>query len=249
MNFEPLLTILIFSCVFAPLELLMPARQRPDFNWQRYRTDLLHAIVGGYAIRLGAAAAITWVVASAGIWGNAHMLPLWVELPAILLVSDLSFWIAHRLFHAVPLLWQFHKIHHSSEHLDWLATYRVHPVDQIANATVIAVPALLMGFSPLALLIYGFVYQWHAVFLHSNLKTSLGPLEKVFTTPHFHHWHHANEPEAYDKNFGGQLIIWDRIFGTASNMTRYPNKYGIEKTIAEQFLTHIFEPFQRPRGK
>jgi sterol desaturase/sphingolipid hydroxylase (fatty acid hydroxylase superfamily) len=249
MTFDPIQSILIFGCVFAPLELLWPAQHRPKLNWQRYRTDLMHTIIGGYAIRLGTAAALTTFIAATGIWGSAHELPLWVELIAILLISDFVFWIAHRLFHAIPLLWKFHKIHHSSEHLDWLAAYRVHPVDQIANATIIAAPALLFGFSSLAVLLYGLAYHWHAIFLHSNVKAGLGPFKRILTTPKFHHWHHANQQAAHDKNFGGQLVVWDRIFGTAKLEDEYPQKYGIEDPLPENFLTHIFEPFGLWRNK
>jgi sterol desaturase/sphingolipid hydroxylase (fatty acid hydroxylase superfamily) len=249
MNFEPFLTVFVFACVFAPLEILLPAKNRPSLNWQRYRTDFFHTIFGGYAIRLGTAATITWIVARAGIWGNAHQLPLWLELPALLLISDLAFWLAHRLFHAIPLLWQFHRIHHSSEHLDWLASFRVHPVDQIVNATIIAAPVLLLGFSPLAVLIYGLFYQWHAIFLHSNVRAGLGPLSAIFTTPKFHHWHHANQPDAYDKNFGGQLVFWDKLFGTAKIENEYPDQYGIDHPLPENFLSHILEPFGLRRDK
>lgn len=248
MNVAPLTMVAIFACVFAPLELLVPARKRPQFSWRRYRTDLLHALVGGYAIRLGTALALTGLVALCGTWANAAALPLWAQVAALLLLSDLAFWLAHRLFHAVPALWQFHKIHHSSEHLDWLAAFRVHPVDQITNATIIALPSLLLGFSPLAVLAYGLIYQWHAIYLHSNVRISLGPLGKVLTTPQFHHWHHANFPEAYDKNFGGQLRVWDRLFGTEIDKAAFPTAYGLDDQLAESFTAHIVEPFRFRRG-
>jgi sterol desaturase/sphingolipid hydroxylase (fatty acid hydroxylase superfamily) len=117
-----------------------------------------------------------------------------------------------------------------------------------------AVPALLLGFSPLALLIYSVVYQWHSILLHSNVRVSFGPLEAVISTPRFHHWHHADEPEAYDRNFGGQLVIWDRLFGTAFDPAlnipgRYPERFGVDQPPREDFFAHILAPFARRRSE
>lgn len=240
--FEPILMIVIFAAVLAPLELLFPSSSRPAFSGARYRTDLLHAVVGGYLIRVGTSAVLVWLVALSGVWGSAWKLPLGFELIAVLLVSDLCFWLAHRLVHAVPALWEFHRIHHSSQHLDWLATYRVHPVDQIFNSTVIALPTLLLGFSPGVLFLYGLVYQLHAVLLHSNVRVTFGPLGKIFAEPRFHHWHHATDRAAYDKNFGGQLIIWDHLFGTAHHSSDYP-EVGVDDPPDESFLAHMATPF------
>jgi sterol desaturase/sphingolipid hydroxylase (fatty acid hydroxylase superfamily) len=241
---QPLLTVLVIGLVFTPLELLLPARRPPAFRWRRYATDLLHLSVGGLLIRLGTTALLALMLAPLGTRDLAAGLPLWLQVALVLVVSDLMFWLAHRLFHAVPRLWAFHKVHHSSAHLDWLAAYRVHPLDQIVNATIIALPALALGFSPAALLIYGLAYQWHAILLHSNVRVSLGPLERLVTTPRFHHWHHADHAEAYDRNFGGQLVIWDKLFGTAYDppLPR-PERYGVDDPPREGFLAHIVTPF------
>jgi sterol desaturase/sphingolipid hydroxylase (fatty acid hydroxylase superfamily) len=158
------------------------------------------------------------------------------------------FYVVHRIYHAIPTLWRFHAIHHSSADLDWLATYRVHPVDQIINATAIALPALLFGFSPLAFAIYAAFYQWHSILLHANIRASFGPLAAVITTPRFHRWHHANELEAYDRNFGGQLVIWDRLFGTRYEPAREPVAFGLDQPPAETFFAHIVSPFRSSNG-
>ena len=245
-DWEPYLTVAAIGLVFAGLEVRIPARRPPAFTWRRYLTDLLHVAVGSLAIRLGATATIAFIVVGAGMLGGGANLPLWLQVPVVFLLSDLMFWIAHRLCHAIPWLWEFHRIHHSSEHLDWLAAYRVHPVDQIFNSTLIALPALLLGFSPFAILIYGVIYQWHANLLHSNVGLDLGPLARIITGPRFHHWHHADQPEAYDRNFGGQLVIWDRLFGTAfESGTSRPDRYGIDNPPRENFIVHLVAPFVR----
>lgn len=244
LDLQHISTVAIIAIVFVPLEILFPAKERPDFRLSRYSTDLLHVIVGGFLIRIGTVALLTILVPANSGADVVKLMPIWLQFIAVLLISDLMFWIAHRIYHAVPFLWRFHRIHHSSEHLDWLAAYRVHPVDQIINATIIAAPTLLLGFSPVALLIYALIYKWHAILLHSNVNVSFGPLNKLIITPSFHHWHHANHPDAFDRNFGGQLTIWDHMFGTFYHAKDpHPDVYGVDNPPRESFTAHIFEPF------
>ena len=146
----------------------------------------------------------------------------WFQFVVLLCLSDLCFYLVHRLVHTVPWLWRFHAVHHSSEQMDWLATFRVHPVDQVLNSTIIAVPAVALGFSPAPLLAYALVYRVHSLLLHSNVHVDFGPLGRVFASPRYHHWHHADEPQAYDRNFGGQLVIWDRLFDTLYESDELP---------------------------
>ena len=97
----------------------------------------------------------------------------------------------------------------------------------------------------MALLLFGLIYKWHAILLHSNVRIGFGPLSKLIITPGFHHWHHANQVEAYDKNFGRQLTIWDRMFGTFYEGPQdRPDRYGVENPPRETFITHILEPFK-----
>ena len=239
-------TLAIIALVFVPLEWLLPDRTRPAFSLRRYRVDLLNALGGGLLIQTGyfAALALLLSVFPVGLFSDSvRALPLWVQFAGVLLVSDLGFWIGHRTVHAVPLLWRFHRIHHSSEHLDWLAAYRVHPVDQIFNTLVISLPVIAIGFAPEAVAIYAVVYRWHAILLHSNVRVNLGPLRWLVCTPQFHHWHHADQVEAYDRNFGGQLVVWDCLFGTANFAPGKPERYGVDNPPAENFATHMIAPF------
>ena len=250
LDWRPLFSVAAIALVFVPLELLIPSRRPPSFSWSRTLTDILHVSVGGLLIRMGSLAVIALIFERTGSLGVGENLPLWLQVLLVLLTADFMLWLAHRMTHAVPWLWQFHRIHHSSKHLDWLAAYRVHPVDQIIDSTFMALPSLLLGFSPIALLVYSVVYQWHSILLHSNVQISLGPLERVIATPRFHHWHHADQPEAYDRNFGGQLVIWDRLFGTAFDASldvpgRYPERFGVSEPPRENFFHHILTPFFR----
>ena len=243
------------ALVLIPLERCFPLHAGRKHLRPGWCIDLLHVFVSGFLIRVGAGAAIiaVSVVCAATVPSvvrdtirGQHVGIQFVEL---LVLSDLGFYVAHRLFHAVPALWRFHEIHHSSEQLDWLATFRVHPVDQIVNAAIIAVPGIALGFSPGALAVYGLVYRAHSMLLHSNVKLNLGWLQGIVACPTYHHWHHAEEREAYDKNFGGQLVIWDRLFGTFYHPSRLPHRYGVKSEIPRDYVEQILGPFSRRGGR
>lgn len=249
-EFELVATVAAIGVVFAVLERLFPARPRRAIRWHRYVTDLLHMTIGGVLIRLGTMALVTLLMvlsASADVSATtASELPWWLQFVAILLVSDLIIWLVHRLFHAVPWLWEFHKIHHSSEDVDWLAAFRFHPVDQILTSSAVMLPWVALGFSPSAIAAYTFGYGLHSLLLHSNLRVSLGPLGHVVNGPRMHHWHHADHVEAYDRNFGAQLLIWDRLFGTLYSPPQpLPERYGVDDPPKEGFLAHLWAPFAR----
>jgi sterol desaturase/sphingolipid hydroxylase (fatty acid hydroxylase superfamily) len=123
----------------------------------------------------------------------------------------------------------------------------VHPVDQIIESAAIAAPAVLLGFSPEPLLAYALIYRWHAVLLHSNVRVDFGPLNRIIASPRYHHWHHADLPSAYDRNFGGQLAIFDWALGTLNLPEGLPGKYGLSPPIAGDYLGQLAHPFRSPR--
>lgn len=252
LGLEDLLFLFGGGGVLLVLERLHPMHPEQKSIRPGWKVDVLHVFLTGSLIRLGT----TLVVLAASVFAMSvvpepirqvvRAQPDWLEFLELLLLSDLCFYFAHRMCHAVPFLWRFHAVHHSSEHLDWLATYRVHPVDQVLNSTVIALPAIVLGFSPIPVLVYAIVYRFHAPLLHSNISFHLGSLGLILTSPRFHHWHHADQVEAHDRNFGGQLSIFDRLFGThhEAGENTLPRRYGIGGTIPETYASHLLRPFQ-----
>lgn len=176
-------------------------------------------------------------------------LSLWWAIPLAVLIGDLGFYLHHRLFHSVPFLWRFHSVHHSSEHLDALAAVRVHPVDQIASQLFSILPLYALGFPGPVMIVFTLFYLVQSFYVHSNLKGSWGPLRFLLATPEFHHWHHANQKEAYDKNFAGQLPLWDILFGTLHRpASQWPEKYGVNPKLPHSFFQQMVYPFL-PRKK
>lgn len=177
-------------------------------------------------------------------WISAQ--PIWVQLPLIIFIADFGYYWAHRVFHTVPSLWKFHAIHHSSEQMDWLASMRNHPIDLIATKAVSLWPVFVLGFSESSIALFTTIFFWQSALIHSNIKLPVGPLKWLVSTPQFHHWHHANLPEAIDKNFAAQLPILDAIFGTMHMPARsVPNCYGTSEPVPAGLVDQIFYPVRR----
>jgi len=236
------------ALILIPLERLLPLHRDQKTLRPGLGVDALHVILSGAFIRVGTVATVLALSSACAlivpdrvqnvIRGQAG----WFQFVVLLCLSDLCFYLVHRLVHTVPWLWRFHAVHHSSEQMDWLATFRVHPVDQVLNSTIIAVPAVALGFSPAPLLVYALVYRVHALLLHSNVRVDFGPLGRVFASPRYHHWHHADEPQAYDRNFGGQLVIWDRLFDTLYESDDLPARYGVGGTVPNGYVQQLLTP-------
>jgi sterol desaturase/sphingolipid hydroxylase (fatty acid hydroxylase superfamily) len=243
-------TLLLVALVFVPLERLATLRRDQRVFRSLWHVDALYALLNPALIGLGIDAFL-FVVLSLTSWMVPAPFRAWVgsrpfalQLAALIVLSDLGFYGVHRLFHAVPQLWKLHAIHHSIEHMDWLAAYRVHPIDQILTKGASLLPVFALGFSAWPIAAYGFLYQWQAVLIHSNVHLGFGPVGRIVASPRFHHWHHANHPEAFDKNFAGQLSILDRLFGTFHLPEReYPRRYGTDVPVPPRYAAQLISPF------
>jgi sterol desaturase/sphingolipid hydroxylase (fatty acid hydroxylase superfamily) len=131
----------------------------------------------------------------------------------VIVLGDLLVYWFHRACHAFDFLWRFHAVHHSAEHLDWLAAHREHPLDGIVTQFCANLPGIALGF-PIHILA-GFIAfrgMW-AIFIHSNVRLPLGPLRVLFGASELHHWHHARVPQT-QHNFANLAPWLDVLFGT-----------------------------------
>ena len=240
--------ILLAALIFMPLERLLAIHSGRKFMRKLWRVDLTHLFATGILIQIGITSIFVLAVPASGYlipadWRAAvASQPLWLQFIEILLIADLGFYLAHRTFHMVPALWRIHSVHHSIEEMDWIAGHRVHPVDQILTKTVSLLPVFALGFDTPAMVAFALLYHWQSLLIHSNVKVPFGPLRYVLASPHFHHWHHANQPEAWDKNFSGQLPLWDIVFGTLHLPKGMPTRYGTDAPIPETYLGHLTYP-------
>jgi lathosterol oxidase len=149
--------------------------------------------------------------------------------------------------HAVPLFWRFHAIHHSSRAMDWLAGSRLHLVDILVVRAVSFLPLYALGVDQAALFAYVLFVSFHAVWIHANWRFELRALSPWLVTPAFHHWHHAAETEAIDRNFAVHVPWLDRLFRTHYLPPgRWPAHYGIQgDPVPERFAAQLLWPFTR----
>ena len=161
-------------------------------------------------------------------------------------LTDLTQYWVHRAFHQVPLLWRFHRVHHSVEVMDWLAGSRLHILDVLLTRSISLIPMVLLGFSPEAINIYLPILALQSVFIHCNLQFELAKLQKIVTTPKFHHWHHTSDAGCVDRNFAISLPVLDLLFGTYySPPGEWPKQYGCTgPKIRPNYFAHLIAPFR-----
>jgi len=138
----------------------------------------------------------------------------------------------HRTSHTVRWFWNTHAVHHSPNQFNLAAAYRLGWFGKLTGATVFFTPLSFLGFEPttvLAALALNLLYQF---WIHADWIPRLGVLEYVLNTPSAHRVHHARNPEYLDANFGGVLIVFDRLFGTyAEERADIPCEYGLVHRI------------------
>jgi len=179
----------------------------------------------------------------------------------ITLVADFFSYFTHFLMHRIPLLWEFHKVHHSAKTLNPLTQYRIHPIELIFNNfRNIIIFGLITGLFDylsdhqidkvmfLGANIFTFIFFFFGANLrHSHVKLKYpNLLEYIFISPFQHQIHHSINSEHFNKNMGSKLAIWDYFFGTlvlSKNITRV--SFGIPKETLNynSFLNNLINPF------
>lgn len=244
-------SLLLLCLIFRPLEWAFPAKKDQKFLRPEWWTDLCF-FLGQYLLWGGA---VLWLLSRFADWLDTlapmalrHAVaaqPWWLQAVEVVLLSDFFIYWGHRLQHRVPFLWRFHSIHHSAEHLDWLAAHREHPLDTVYTMGLINLPALLLGF-PLETLAGLITFRgiW-AIYIHSNVRLPIGPLRWLIGAPELHHWHHDRARDA--GNYANISPLMDLLFGTYRCPDHEPEAFGIHEPIARSYLGQLLHPFRRKR--
>ncbi len=246
------LAFLILGIVFLPLEKLWPAHRGQRFFRPGFRTDLLHFFFTGALTTVGVIVlAIPVVVVieatTPDVLRNAVAAqPELVQFLEALIILELVGYWSHRLMHTVPSLWRLHRVHHSSERMDWLAAAHLHPFDASFGRVLAVIPLAYLGFGRATFGGALVLLQLHAIFQHANLRVRFGPLKKVISSPQVHHWHHTNDLGARDRNFAGLFPWIDALFGTLHLPDRqWPQTYGVDDPMPAGYLRQLASPFGR----
>jgi len=242
------ISFLFLALMLWPLEKAFPARKqkllRPDW-WM----DLLF-FLGQYLLWGGIVFAILqyfrgWLdgVMPSAFRSAVAGQPWWLQAVEVVLLSDFLIYWGHRLQHRVGFLWRFHSIHHSAEHLDWLAAHREHPLDSVYTIGLINLPAFLLGF-PLETLagLLAFRGLW-AIYIHSNVRLPIGPLRWFIGAPELHHWHHDKARDA--GNYANISPLMDILFGTYRCPDHEPEAFGVHEPMPKSYLGQMMHPFRR----
>lgn len=146
--------------------------------------------------------------------------------------TEFAYYWSHRAGHEIRWMWASHVVHHTPEQIHFASAYRLGPTEVLSGGWVFHLPLFAVGLHPLAvggMMALNLFYQF---WLHTDIVGRLGPLEWVFNTPSHHRVHHASNPEYLDRNYGGVLIIWDRLFSTfAAEQAQTPIRYGLAHPV------------------
>lgn len=248
-----ILTLLVLTAVFVPMERMFPARPEQSVFRGGWVTDMQHFFISHllvqlitYLTLLPATVVFASVPSIAELQELVRLQPLWLQFIEVLIVADLAEYAIHRTFHTT-WMWRFHAVHHSVDHMDWIAGSRLHLLDIVIVRSVTFMPLFLLGFNEPAVYAYLAFVSFHAVFLHSNVGGRFGWLEHVIALPRFHHWHHSSEHEALDKNFALHFPWIDALFGTKHlPKDRWPSTYGVlGYRLPEGWWAQTLWPFKR----
>jgi sterol desaturase/sphingolipid hydroxylase (fatty acid hydroxylase superfamily) len=141
---------------------------------------------------------------------------------------ELAYYWQHRLSHSVRWLWASHAVHHTSQQITVSAAYRLAWTDLVSGTPFFVAPLVVLGFAPSAVLVTVGVVVAYQFWLHTELVPALPWFDAVFNSPSNHRVHHATNAPYAGRNFGGVLVVFDRLFGTyASERPGEPRRYGL----------------------
>ena len=244
---------------FLVLEILVPYRQSSVSKVKRWINNISITVFNSLILQVVFAGAIvkTAMYVTTHQLGvlNMIMLPGWVKLFVTVAFMDFMLYIWHLLNHEVPLLWRFHRVHHSDLNMDVSTATRFH-IGELAISAVIKIALVfLLGASPLGVIIFEAALVLCAQFHHSSLKVPKG-FERIFwilfVPPSMHRIHHSVIIKERDTNYGTIFSIWDRLLGTLlKDVDQKAIRIGMgayQKPDKLNFQHLLAMPFTRPVG-
>ena len=207
--------------IMAIWEILAPRRQLSVSKLMRWANNIGLVVFNTILLRLlfPAAAVGVTVYAESHSWGLLHVWqpPLWLAVTITIVAMDFIIYLQHVLVHAVPALWRLHRVHHADLDYDLTTGARFHPLEIILSMLIKFATIVVLGPPVIAVIIFEIILNGMAMFNHGNVRLPLG-LDKLMrmllVTPDMHRVHHSIEDDEANSNFGFNLSIWDRLFGT-----------------------------------
>ena len=248
---------LVTFVIMALTEWALPKRDRALPKGRRWLTNWGIVVLDSVIVRLvmpilpiGLA-----LYASEQGWGllNWLQVPGWLAILIAFVALDFAIWLQHLISHVVPIFWRLHQVHHADRDIDVSTALRFHPIEILLSLIWKFVWILVLGAPAMAVFLFEAVLNAAALFNHANVKLPIG-LDRVLrlggVTPDMHRVHHSVAPQETNSNYGFNLSIWDRMFGTYiaqpeaghDNMVIGLNRYQDDKP--GQFIWSILLPFR-----
>ena|SRR5687767_2439928 len=231
--------------LFFILETKFELRKRVQNRWKRIIINFIVSIPAFALLRLLFIPAMVWLAVKNQDWqiGINYLFgaPAWMKFVLAFLLLDYSNYIWHILLHKLPILWRFHLVHHTDLDLDISTSFRFHFGEMIGSIFFRGAAIILIGASPLMVLIYEIVFEAATQFHHSNTKLPFR-LEKALNifivTPRMHGIHHSMVKKETDSNYSIIFSFWDRIHKTI-RLNKHQNEIvtGVPAYADERELT------------
>lgn len=244
---EPTLRLAVFLGVLIAMaiwEVAAPRRRREIPRLIRWSNNLGLVVIDTLLVRLTfpVVAVGLAVMAEARGWGllNVFEVPAWLAFILSILALDLTIYLQHVMFHAVPALWRLHRVHHADLEFDVSTGLRFHPVEILLSMGIKLAAVAVLGPPAVAVLVFEVILNATAMFNHSNIRIPAAldrVLRLVVVTPDMHRVHHSVIPAETNSNFGFNLPWWDRLLGT----------YRSQPRAGHEGMTIGIEQFRTPR--
>ena len=255
------------SIVIWLLEIFIPWRKNQPTIREHFWLDIFYLFWNYFLFALVAYNALSMVGVQLftdflSLFGVANLvaikvasLPGWLQLVFIFLIRDFMQWNIHRMYHHVGWMWEFHKVHHSTEQMGFAALLRYHWMENILYRTLEYIPLAMIGFGISDFFIVHIFTLTTGQLAHANLKINLGYFKYLLNGPQMHLWHHAkNIPASHPNgfNYGITLSIWDYLFKTnywPSDNENLPVGLPNDEKFPKDFVGQTIRPFQNIFGK
>ncbi len=256
---EPMIRSSVFAAVLLVMlgwEVLAPRRTLMVPRRVRWMSNVALSFINTAVLRFVfplLAVGLAELMATQG-WGlfNVLALPVWLELIAAVVLLDLAIYVQHVIFHKVPMLWRLHRLHHADIDFDVTTGVRFHPIEIVLSMLIKFAVVTLLGPAAVAVMVFEVLLNATSMFNHGNVRLPVALdtwVRRFVVTPDMHRVHHSVHGYETDSNFGFNLAIWDRLFGTyraqpddghegmaiGIETFRERSEYGLLRLLAQPF--------------
>ena len=249
-EYQPFLLAGAFAALWLA-EAWHPHHARATPWWRHTAANLL---LNGLYVAAGVAFSAANGFAAAWTGKNSFGAFYWLQAHPIIaiftgvLILDVAAYAGHVLKHKIPLLWRFHRVHHSDASMDVTTGFRFHPVEALISWAFLLPAILLFGMPLLSILIFAGLYSLSALAQHANFAFPDWAdriLRVIFVSPGSHRIHHSPVRERTDSNYGTLFSFWDRLFGTYKTPRLHPEtQFGLEQK-QETVYALLIDPFRK----